>query len=99
MKAKLISGCGNLAVAGLSLHAEFLRADADASKPPRATSTSRASIDASTMIEACGKVIPTWTGKASDFTGNPPADLILDQRHGHGDHWTPSAVETTHVKA
>jgi L-ascorbate metabolism protein UlaG (beta-lactamase superfamily) len=46
---------------------------------------------ASTLIEAGGKVIYVDPAKPSDFTGLPPADLILISDI-HGDHMDPAAV-------
>jgi L-ascorbate metabolism protein UlaG (beta-lactamase superfamily) len=46
---------------------------------------------ASTVIEAGGKVIYLDPAKPSDFTGLPPADLILITDI-HGDHMDPAAV-------
>lgn len=48
---------------------------------------------ASTLIEAGGKAIYVDPAKPSDFTGLPPADLILITDI-HGDHMDPAAVAT-----
>src|SRR5260370_14324524 len=46
---------------------------------------------ASTLIEAGGKTIYLDPAKPSDFTGLPPADLILITDI-HGDHMDPAAI-------
>ena len=80
-----------LAIA-VSAHAEFL-------KQTQTFDTSAGPVKitpiyhASTLIEAGGKVIYVDPAKPSDFTGLPPADLILISDI-HGDHMDADAVKT-----
>jgi L-ascorbate metabolism protein UlaG (beta-lactamase superfamily) len=91
MKTKLFLAVAMLAASALSVHAEFL-------KQTQTFKTSAGPVNitpiyhASTMIEAGGKVIYVDPAKPSDFTGLPPADLILISDI-HGDHMDADAVK------
>lgn len=91
MKTRLLMAVAVLAASALSAHAEFL-------KQTQTFKTSAGDVNitpiyhASTMIEAGGKVIYVDPAKPSDFTGLPPADLILISDI-HGDHMDADAVK------
>jgi L-ascorbate metabolism protein UlaG (beta-lactamase superfamily) len=91
MKTKLFLAIAILAASAPGLHAEFL-------KQTQTFKTSAGDVNitpiyhASTMIEAGGKVIYVDPAKPSDFTGLPPADLILISDI-HGDHMDADAVK------
>ena len=91
MKTKLLLAVAVLAASGLCLRADFL-------KQTQTFKTSAGDVNitpiyhASTLIEAGGKVIYVDPAKPSDFTGQPPADLILISDI-HGDHMDADAVK------